>query len=432
MSAEASRSWATSGFSTRFRPQIAYIWPHDMEAHINSTFFQRPYGLARAFRVRFLTNSNSAVPQEIRRQVLVCRAPAAPRWFQRACFFLWCMWHLWHFRRTVAAAYAPGGTTVVLGWLAQRLLGMVWVVELWDHLKLESNYARQNGRSLRSFYYRLRSRMFALLIRSADLVICTGNAGMVAQLGVPSGRLVVSPNGVDTELCDNRMQREESTVLRAIYVGWVGRSRGADLMFDAMAILKEHGAPVVLTLVGPWNPPDSDWIEKSCRALRGHVVSAGWVPLRTVIDMLGRSDIGLFPFPPYEELEYIYPIKVYEYMACGVVPISTNLTGVRDIVEHGANGFLLKSGSAQELADLLRDLASTPSVLRPMRGAARRRAESFDWREINRRVNQRIAACLDDRAFAARNADKSEFSLDSSQGDPWDQAERTAAPRRLT
>ncbi len=288
---------------------------------------------------------------------------------------------------------------------------MVWVVELWDHLKLDANYARQNGKLLLGVYYGLRSRILARLIRRADLTICTGNEGMVAGLDIPTRKLLVSPNGVNTQLCVYTRQPEEGKVLRAIYVGWVGRSRGADLMFQAMAKLKESSAPVVLTLVGPWSPSDSHWIDESCRGLGEHVVSLGRVPHEAVIGMLGHSDVGLFPFPHYEELEYIYPIKVYEYMACGVVPISTNLSGVRDIIQNGTNGFLLKSSTAQELAILLQNLASNPSVLKQMRLAARRRAEDFEWREINRRLGQGIAACLRARGCRARIVDERERFL---------------------
>ena len=391
--------------------QIAYTWQHELAADQNSTFFQRPVGLAQEFTVHLLACGGKKIADEVVGRVRMHVSPILFGPLTVLFYPVFCLKTLWQLRRNLSAVYTPGGVTVLLGGLAQRFLGMAWVVELWDHLKLEPNCARQNGKLLLGLYYSLRSRILALLIRKANLAICTGNKGMVAGLGIANGKLVVSPNGVDTRLCTHPIPRGHSNVLRAVYVGWVSRSRGADLMFEAMAKLKEGGTPIVLTVVGQWNPSDFHWIEESCRRLGEHVVSVGRLPHVAVIDMLRDIDVGLFPFPHYEELEYIHPIKIYEYMACGLVPISTNLTGVRDIIQDGINGFLLKSSTAQEFADVLGNLARNRSVLTQMGLAARSRAENFEWPDINRRLDQRIRACLTARACPTQGASEGQSFL---------------------
>jgi O-antigen/teichoic acid export membrane protein len=391
------------GGSIAPRHEIAYTWQHDLTADHNATFFQRPVGLAQEFTVRLLVCGGREIADEVVERVHSHVSPVIFGPLTTLFYPIFCIKTLWQLRRSLSAVYTPCGVTILLGWFAQRFLGMVWVVELWDHLKLEPNCARQTGKPLLSVYYNLRSRILAMLIRKADLTICTGNMGMVADLGIPREKLVVSSNGINTKLCPFPVRREQSNALRAIYVGWVGRSRGADLMFDAVAKLRARGAPVVLTLVGPWIPSDAHWIDESCRRLGQYTISLGRMPHKAVMDMVSHSDVGLFPFPHYEELEYIYPIKVYEYMACGVVPISTNLIGIKDIIQDRSNGFLLKSSTAQELADVLEDLVSNRSVLTPMRRAARRRAEDFEWRVINARLDQLVAARLSARGRPRRN-----------------------------
>ena len=183
--------------------------------------------------------------------------------------------------------------------------------------------------------------------------------------------------------------------LRVTYVGAVSRTRGAGLMFESMKLLQEMGCPIELTILGPWHPPDVHWIEERVARFKGIVRATGRVSQEQVAAALEESDVGLFLFLPMEEVEWIYPIKVYEYMVYGVPPICTDLAGVRDIVTDGVNGFILRSPSPTSLADLLVRLATDRLSLEKMRDRARKRAEDFDWprihREFYRDITRRLA-----------------------------------------
>jgi glycosyltransferase involved in cell wall biosynthesis len=68
------------------------------------------------------------------------------------------------------------------------------------------------------------------------------------------------------------------------------------------------------------------------------------------------------------------PIGLLEAGACGALSISTRIPGIPEIIEHGANGYLIEPDSPKELtAALLQVLRLPPEAAESMRRAARHR-----------------------------------------------------------
>lgn len=383
------------------RAEIAYLWPHDIGPDRSATFFQRPVGLAEDFAVHLLAGAKSRIAEEVTAKVRLRRAAAIPPMPSRLAFLLFSAWWLGENRARLSAVYTTGAASTFSGWFARRFLGMRWICELWDHPFLDRNCAWQNRRYLAALFYHCRSLLASRMARRADLVVCTGNPGMVRRMRVAPGKLLVSPNGTDSSLFGHPRANNPTPPLQFVYVGWIGRARGAGLMFDAMQLLQAARAPVTLALVGPCIPRDREWVLRRQRSLRGSVSLTGRLAHGEVLRVLARSEIGLYPFPRKEELEFIYPIKVYEYMAMGVVPVCTDLTGVRDIVRDGVEGILLKTGDPEELATRLLHAAHDRVRLEKMRSAARKRAEAFRWDRIHARLNSELASRLGAAASSA-------------------------------
>jgi glycosyltransferase involved in cell wall biosynthesis len=382
------------------RAEIAYLWPYDIGADPSATFFQRPAGLAEDFTVHLLTRAESRIPSVVAGKVRIQRGPAGRGILARLTHLLFCVRWLARNQSRLSAVYTTGGLSIFTGWFARRFLGIRWVTEFWDHPFLERNYARQNGDRGASFFYLLRSLVANRMARQADVVVCTGNVGMVRALRPAAQKLIVSPNGADRSLFGRQATKSPNSPAEAVYVGWIGRARGAGLMFDAMQLLQSAGAPVRLTLVGPLVSRDREWILRRQRKLEGCLSLTGRLPHADVLWILEKCCLGLYPFPPEEELEFIYPIKVFEYMAMGVVPVCTDLTGVRDIVRNGIDGFLFRTGSAKALARCLLEAVRNGARLGEMSHAARKRAEQFRWDRIHARLNAELASRIGPRNAA--------------------------------
>jgi len=67
-------------------------------------------------------------------------------------------------------------------------------------------------------------------------------------------------------------------------------------------------------------------------------------------------------------------VALIEAMAAGKPVVATDVGGVRDVVEDGVTGLLVREGRPEEMAAALASLAGNPIVRRAMGQAGRERA----------------------------------------------------------
>jgi glycosyltransferase involved in cell wall biosynthesis len=95
--------------------------------------------------------------------------------------------------------------------------------------------------------------------------------------------------------------------------------------------------------------------------LTARVHFAGAVPHEEIPEWIGRFDVALAPYSRPEHPFYFSPLKLFEYMACGVPTVAARLGQIEEIVRHGETGLLYPPGELDELAaacdGLLSDLA---------------------------------------------------------------------------
>lgn len=73
------------------------------------------------------------------------------------------------------------------------------------------------------------------------------------------------------------------------------------------------------------------------------------------------------------------PVALMEAMAVGVPVVSTRVSGIPELVDHGVSGLLAEPGDAEQLADCIERLIADPTLARAMAGMARHTVErEFD------------------------------------------------------
>ncbi len=94
------------------------------------------------------------------------------------------------------------------------------------------------------------------------------------------------------------------------------------------------------------------------RKLQDVCILTGEQPYEDVPDFLGAADIGLAPFALTATMQkqgfYYSPLKIFEYMACGLPVITTKIPSLDGLVSEGKTGFLLpENWTVDDLARLL-------------------------------------------------------------------------------
>lgn len=216
-------------------------------------------------------------------------------------------------------------------------------------------------------------------LRFYEKVICVSDDlyETCRQYGVPKSRCLLLENGIDVTDFQRRQSVEQAKSALGIpaeqlLIGAVGRlsaEKGFDLLIRSVDSLIKQGHRLNLMIFGEGNEQAN---------------------LQNLIDESGHNDrIKLMGFrtdlrPCYEAMDLFVlsslreglPNVVLEAMAMEVPVLSTSVAGIPRLIQHDVNGYLINSGSMEELTIGLATLLGNTSLRTRYRQTARQTVES--------------------------------------------------------
>jgi glycosyltransferase involved in cell wall biosynthesis len=206
-----------------------------------------------------------------------------------------------------------------------------------------------------------------------------------SKANVPSVTVFNYPPLNIFETDDTRLEAERARYthhLSIIYQGTMSEDRGLSHMIDALAIIKEHEPHILLRLVGLGDQELRAQVESATQAkdVSDAVEIVAWVPHREIAYSMKSSQIGLVPWQPEEKHKRNIPIKVFEYMACGLPIIAADLPSIAYYLEKVEVGLLYDSTRPEELARCVLELLADPGRRLHMGENGRRAVEErWNW-----------------------------------------------------
>ena len=125
-----------------------------------------------------------------------------------------------------------------------------------------------------------------------------------------------------------------------------------------------------------------------------YITFTGLIPYQQVPTYIQAFDAGISFFKPVRPIPGI-PMKMYEYMACGIPVIASNFVGYGPVVAGVGAGLSVESGNSAEIALAVCALAKD-QVLRETMGRKGRRAveERFNWKRVSLEVEDFIKRAI--------------------------------------
>lgn len=192
-----------------------------------------------------------------------------------------------------------------------------------------------------------------------DLVVA-GNAYLAQRIRPAARRVEILPTPIDTRTYQPPGRRPESG---RITVGWMGTSCNLFFLPEVFEALRSLDDLVRVFVVS----------DEPCVFPRGLPATyLTWSPAAEV-EHLQSMDVGLMPLTDDEYTRGKCGFKLLQYMACGAVPVASDVGFNREIVQHGVNGFLVRG--AAETAACVERLARDASLRQAMAQAARQTVE---------------------------------------------------------
>ncbi len=276
-----------------------------------------------------------------------------------------------------ASLYATAGIA------AARAFGVPLLLEVNAPLAVEQAAYRATGLGELA----AQAERWALANASAVLPVSAELRKHILSLGIASKKVHVLPNGVNAALF---RPGKPDTVLRrrlkldgANVVGFVGGLRpwhGVEVLPELLARLSRRGRSLRLVIAGdgPLRPRlESEFRQ---RGLGPRVTFTGLLPHEEMPAVIRQFDIAVAPYPRHEHAFYFSPLKVFEYLACGVPVVAPRLGQIAEVVADGKTGLLYPAGDLEALVAACERLLGSAGLRSSFGGAGARLVQrEYTW-----------------------------------------------------
>ncbi len=207
-----------------------------------------------------------------------------------------------------------------------------------------------------------------------------------AARSVPPGGFAQTSQSGESSHHASRITHHASPTL--VYAGRFSTDRGMLIIAAALQRLAAQGLRPRLRLLGTWtNPAEEQAFWQAMAGLEAQVDMVGWAPYEQVPAHLASADVALAVLQPIERYVAALPVKLFEYMACGLPVVVSDFPANRAVVAHADCGILVDPGDAAEVAAAIARLLTNPAEARRLGDNGRRAfASQYNWQALEQRL----------------------------------------------
>lgn len=232
------------------------------------------------------------------------------------------------------------------------------------------------GHARLQFEYKLMGPLLKRIWQKADaLVACSDGLKNRALRFLPSANIDIIPNGIDLDKFHPVANKELSGELKLLTVGRLSVTKRFEMLVGAVEILNKQGKKVRLTISGGGGLLDELKKLVEQKKLTGIINLTGRIETEKMPDVYGAHDMFVSA-----SMQEGMSNAMLEAMASGMPIITTKCEGVEELISD--NGIVVRTDSAESLAEAVIKLADNRQQYKMMCAAARSQAGKFGWDRV--------------------------------------------------
>jgi glycosyltransferase involved in cell wall biosynthesis len=149
-----------------------------------------------------------------------------------------------------------------------------------------------------------------------------------------------------------------------VYRGGLSHRAGTFVLLEAVKLLAERRPkPPTLLLMGyPDNAQAGEELRSRVRTLglESSTTMQGRIDHEDMARTLSQARIGICPLQPIPKFLLNIPVKVFEFWACGLPVVASDLPPIRPFFQNARAGFLFQPGNSADLAKHIGWLLDSP------------------------------------------------------------------------
>lgn len=233
--------------------------------------------------------------------------------------------------------------------------------------------------------------LFKKNIKKSEIMTVT-TKGLGKASGVPEEKMVILPNGVDTNLfyLHNRDEMRNKLHLGSSFViGYVGVLRewvDFEPLFAAVEkLIKDIDIKVLIVGNGP-NKENTENLAKKYN-IESNTIFTGTIPYEQVPEYVSAMDVCSIPFKTDKVAKDSLPLKVFEYMACERPVISSKI----DAIVEDMSDYVLCAETPDEYVDAISRYYENPDFRISLGKKGKQFvSENYTWDSISKKLENNI------------------------------------------
>lgn len=231
---------------------------------------------------------------------------------------------------------------VVLARIFQPSIKIIIFYRGWEWSVVE--YLRRS-KSLRWLFTRINK------IADAEIVLSSDFADALVDLGLSRDSIFMGTTMFEASAIRAVPKEVEKDPMKVSFVSRFIAAKRGDLVIRAIAALRHEFPDLKLAMVG--DGPVREQLQELAHelAVADRTTFPGYIGGVEKMSILRESSIFAFPTSHPEGM----PNAVLEAMASGCVIVTTNVGGIRDVVDDGVNGAIIAEGDVEALVGKIRE-----------------------------------------------------------------------------
>lgn len=201
--------------------------------------------------------------------------------------------------------------------------------------------------------------------------------------GVPAGKILVAPDGVDLRMFEANASREEAKSELGIpsgkkvisYVGHLYDWKGPHILALSTKHLPDN---YISYFIGGMRGDLAQFKEFIRRNEISNAVIVGYVPPSVVPKYLAASDVLVLPNIEKGLSHYTSPLKLFEYMAAKRPVVASDLPSIREVLNE-KNAVLVEPGNPKALAEGIQKVIQEKEFAGEISEQANRDVQQYSW-----------------------------------------------------
>jgi len=228
----------------------------------------------------------------------------------------------------------------------------------------------------------------ALLSANGIIAVSPELKNILLDLSIASEKIMVVPNGFDADLFfpapkDHALSTELG-IKSEFVVGFAGSLKkwhGVDVLLKAFAQLSAEAVDMILLVIG--EGPEYKELHALAAELQilDRVIFTGRIPHRSVPAYIRLMDTAVAPYNVKGEF-YFSPLKLVEYMACGIPVIACGGGEIYRLMQNRECGIHLSQTEPNTLSSAILSIYNDPPLRTAFAEQGRKIVEERTWPNI--------------------------------------------------